>query len=374
MTKISDNLQLGDLQLKNRIIMSPLTRMRSTQPGDIPNSLNALYYAQRADDAGLIISEATQISPQGKGYPATPGIHSKEQIEGWKLVTKAVHEKGGYIFLQLWHVGRISHTSLQPNNQLPVAPSAISAKNSSTYTNQFKPVNIEVPRALLLEEINAIIEDFKTATKNALEAGFDGVEVHGANGYLIDQFLHDGSNQRNDIYGGNIENRSRFLLTILDEVIKIAGKDRVGVRLSPFGTFNDMHDSDPVALFSYVLEKISLRNIAFVDLIEPRASVAGGSEKIINDAPNISEIFRGKYSGKLISSGGYSPKTAIEAIENNKADAIAFGRYYISNPDLAFRIINGFELNKYERATFYGGNEKGYTDYPTYKVVEKHAI
>ncbi len=374
MTKISDNLQLGDLQLKNRIIMSPLTRMRSTQPGDIPNSLNALYYAQRADDAGLIISEATQISPQGKGYPATPGIHSKEQIEGWKLVTKAVHEKGGYIFLQLWHVGRISHTSLQPNNQLPVAPSAISAKNSSTYTNQFKPVNIEVPRALLLEEINAIIEDFKTATKNALEAGFDGVEVHGANGYLIDQFLHDGSNQRNDIYGGNIENRSRFLLTILDEVIKIAGKDRVGVRLSPFGTFNDMHDSDPVALFSYVLEKISLRNIAFVDLIEPRASVAGGSEKIINDAPNISEIFRGKYNGKLISSGGYSPKTAIEAIENNKADAIAFGRYYISNPDLAFRIINGFELNKYERATFYGGNEKGYTDYPTYKVVEKHAI
>jgi 2,4-dienoyl-CoA reductase-like NADH-dependent reductase (Old Yellow Enzyme family) len=222
MTSLFDKLTIGDITLENRVIMAPLTRMRSIQPGDIPQQLNALYYAQRAG-AGLIISEATQISPQGKGYPATPGIYSKEQVEGWKLVTKAVHEKGGKIFLQLWHVGRISHKSLQIDNNLPVAPSAIPAKNSGTYDSKWKPVAIETPHALEIVEIKAIMADYKKATENAVEAGFDGVELHGANGYLVDQFLQDGSNKREDIYGGSIENRARFLFEALDEVIKVIG-------------------------------------------------------------------------------------------------------------------------------------------------------
>lgn len=366
MTTLFDAYEFGNFKIKNRIIMAPLTRMRSLQPGDIPHQLNATYYAQRAS-AGLIISEATQISSQGKGYPATPGIYSKEQIVGWKLVTKAVHDAGGKIFLQLWHVGRISHKSLQINNQLPVAPSALAAKNSGTYDNNFKPVAIETPRALEISEIKAIINDYKQATTNAFEAGFDGVQVHGANGYLVDQFLQSGSNIRNDIYGQSIENRCRFLLEILDEVIAIAKPDRVGVRLSPYGTFNDMHDDDPIALFSHVLSEINKRKIAFVDLIEPRSSSAGGSDSANDKAPEVTDIFRKKYQGFMISSGGYNPTNAKKAIEDGKADAIAFGRHYIANPDLVLRIKNNYELNKYNRETFYGGNEKGYTDYPFYK-------
>ena len=365
MTTLFDKLTIGEITLENRVIMAPLTRMRSVQPGDIPQELNALYYAQRAT-AGLIITEASQISPQAKGYPATPGIYSKEQVEGWKLVTKAVHEKGGKIFLQLWHVGRISHKSLQIDNKLPVAPSAISAKNSGTYDTNWKPVAIETPHALEISEIKAIMEDYKKASQNALEAGFDGVELHGANGYLVDQFLQDGSNKREDIYGGSIENRSRFLFEALDEVIKVFGKGRVGIRLSPFGTFNDMQDSNPTELFSYILQEISKRKIAFIDLIEPRSSVAGGSDKVDSSAPNTAEIFRKKYDGVLISAGGYDPQSAKEAVENGEADAVAFGRHYIANPDLVERIKFGYDLNKYNRATFYGGAEKGYTDYPFY--------
>lgn len=362
MTTLFDTLKIGDLVLQNRIIMAPLTRMRSTQPGDIPNELNAKYYSQRAS-AGLIISEATQISPQGKGYPATPGIHSAEQIEGWKLVTKAVHEAKGKIFLQLWHVGRISHFSLQPNQALPVAPSAIAAKNSGTYTAQWKPTPILEPRALETKEIAGIVADFKKASENSKLAGFDGVEVHGANGYLLDQFLQDGSNKRSDIYGGTIENRARLLLEVVDESIKVWGNSRVGVRLSPYGTFNDMSDSDPVALFSYVLKELEERKIGYVHLIEPRSSSAGGSDSVANNAPNTSEIFRKKYSGILISAGGYNPELAKEAISKGSADAIAFGRHFISNPDLPNKIKEGTALTAYDRNTFYGGSEKGYTDY-----------
>ncbi|NBX52839.1 MAG: alkene reductase [Proteobacteria bacterium] len=361
-----DQVKIGDLTLNNRIIMAPLTRMRSRQPGDIPHQLNATYYSQRSS-AGLIISEATQISPQGKGYPATPGIYSDQQIEGWKLVTNAVRNAGGKIFLQLWHVGRISHKSLQIDNKLPVAPSAIPAKNSGTFDSNWQPVAIETPHALTIEEIKSIVKDYKIATQNAIKAGFDGVELHGANGYLVDQFLQDSSNHRQDIYGGTIENRSRFLFEVLDEIIKIIGKGRVGVRLSPFGTFNDMSDSDPIKLFSYILSELNNRNIAFVDLIEPRASSAGGSDNQISNAPSTSEIFRQKYDGFLISAGGYNAKNAPETIANDKADAIAFGRYFISNPDLVDRLKNGVELAKYDRTTFYGGAEKGYTDYPFYK-------
>ena len=361
MTTIFDSLKIGDLTLKNRFIMAPLTRMRSQQPGNIPHELNAKYYSQRAT-AGLIISEATQVSQTGQGYPATPGIYSANQVNGWKLVTNAVHEKEGKIFLQLWHVGRISHKSHQPNNELPIAPSAIKP-SGGTYSKDWKQVAFETPRALENSEIPTIIEEFKQGAKNAKEAGFDGVEVHGANGYLLDQFLQDGSNTRTDNYGGAIENRARLLLEVVDEAISVWSAGRVGVRLSPFGTFNDMKDSNPIALFTYVLEELEKRKIAYVHLIEPRATNAGGDDNINKEAANIAEIFRKSFKGVLISAGGYSAETAKEAVESGLSDAVAFGRLYISNPDLVRRVKEEKELNKYDRVTFYGGAEKGYTDY-----------
>jgi N-ethylmaleimide reductase len=363
MYKLFNPLMLGELNLPNRIIMAPLTRLRSKQPGNIPQQLNADYYVQRAT-AGLIISEATQVSQQGQGYPASPGIHSEEQVEGWKLVTDSVHKAGGRIFLQLWHVGRISHPSHQPNGAQPVAPSAIIAKNSGTFTADWQPTPILMPRALETEEIPHLIEDYILATENAKKAGFDGVEVHGANGYLLDQFLQDGSNHRTDQYGGSIENRVRLLLEVVDSAISIFGANKVGVRLSPYGTFNDMSDSDPVALFSYVLEKLNDRNIAYIHLIEPRATNAGSQDKINESAPNVAKIFRSKFKNAIISAGGYTPQTAEEAVTSGLVDAVAFGRLYISNPDLVERIRLNAELNNYDRKTFYGGGEKGYTDYP----------
>ena len=363
MTTLFDPIKIGDLTLPNRIIMAPLTRMRSQQPGNIPTALNAEYYAQRAS-AGLIISEATQITPQGQGYPATPGIHSAEQIAGWKLVTDAVHQKGGRIFLQLWHVGRISHSSLQPGGALPVAPSAIAAQNSGTFTADWKPTPILTPRALETSEIPGIVADFKQAAENTKAAGFDGVEVHGANGYLPDQFLQDGSNHRTDQYGGSIENRARFLLDIVDAVIGVWGHNRVGVRLSPYGTFSDMKDSNPIALFTHVLEQLSKRHIAFVDLIEPRSSNAGAKDGNNPDAIDAAKTFRKAFSGNLISAGGYDAKMAMDAVQGGHVDAVAFGRWFIANPDLVERIKIGAAFNPYDRKTFYGGGEKGYTDYP----------
>ncbi len=362
--QLFDELILGDITLKNRIIMAPLTRMRSKQPGNIPHALNAQYYAQRAS-AGLIISEATQISPQGQGYPATPGIHSQEQIEGWKLVTKAVHEKGGKIFLQLWHVGRVSHTSLQPGGAQPVGPSAIKPNNAGTFSADWKPVSLEAPRALETHELPGIVADYRSGAENAKQAGFDGVEVHGANGYLLDQFMHDGSNNRTDSYGGSIENRARLLLEVVDSVIQVWGKGRVGVRLSPYGTFSDMHDSNPEALFTYVIGELNKRNIAYVHLIEPRATSAGGSDSVAENMPSTSALFRKYFKGALITAGGYTPENAKEVLKDGLADAVAFGRAYIANPDLVERIRANATLNAYDRKTFYGGSEKGYTDYPT---------
>ena len=367
MTKLFDSLKIGDLSLSNRVIMAPLTRMRSTQPGNVPNALNAEYYAQRAS-AGLIISEATQISQQGQGYPATPGIYSEQQVEGWKLVTAAVHKAGGKIFAQLWHVGRISHPSLQPNGGQPVAPSALEAKNSGTYTAEWKPTPILTPRALETAEVAGIVEDYKKAAQNAKDAGFDGVEVHGANGYLLDQFLQDGSNKRTDVYGGSIQNRARFLLEAVDAAISVWGAGRVGVRLSPYGTFNDMHDSDPVALFSYVLAELDERNIAYAHIIEPRSSAAGGADVVAEDAPITANMFRSKFKGTLISAGGYNRDLALEAVSSGNADAVAFGRQFIANPDLPERLKQNTPLNPYDRNTFYGGAEKGYTDYPFLKA------
>lgn len=362
MSTLFDSLKLGDLTLKNRIIMAPLTRMRSSQPGNIPYALNAEYYAQRAS-AGLIISEATQISQQGQGYPGTPGIHTPQQVEGWKLVTEAVHQRSGNIFLQLWHVGRISHSSHQPQGALPVAPSAITP-TGKVFTADWKQAPYETPRVLETAEIPNIVADFKKGAENAKNAGFDGVEVHGANGYLLDQFLQDGSNKRTDNYGGSIENRARLLLEVVDAAVSVWGKERVGVRLSPYGTFNDMSDSDPVKLFTYVLEQLSVRGIAYVHMIEPRATGAGGSDAVMSNAPSTSQLFRRAFRGMFISAGGYAPDTAKRAVESGEADAVAFGRHYIANPDLPERIQNGAPLNKYNRATFYGGAEKGYTDYP----------
>lgn len=362
MTTLFDPLTLGDLTLPNRIVMAPLTRMRSKQPGNVPTPLMAEYYAQRAG-AGLIISEATQVLQAGQGYPSTPGIHSPEQVEGWKSVTEAVHKAGGRIFLQLWHVGRISHSSFQPNTTPPVAPSAI-APSGMTLTADWQQVPFETPHALDLEEIASLIEAYKMAAVNAKTAGFDGVEVHGANGYLLDQFLQDGSNKRTDNYGGSITNRARLLLEVTDAVIAIWGKGRVGVRLSPYGTFNDMSDSNPSALFSYVLEQLSQREIAYAHVIEPRSSSAGGNDNVSPDAPCTSHLFRKAFRGAFLSAGGYTPESAQQVVTEGNADAVAFGRYYISNPDLENRLKLSIPLTPYNRSTFYGGGKEGYTDYP----------
>jgi N-ethylmaleimide reductase len=274
-----------------------------------------------------------------------------------------VHKAGGRIFLQLWHVGRISHRSHQPNGELPVAPSAIKP-SGGTYSAQWQPVEFETPRALELNEIESLVADYRRAAENAKTAGFDGVEVHGANGYLLDQFLQDGSNQRADRYGGSIENRARLLLEVVDQAIAVWGASRVGVRLSPFGTFNDMRDSDPVALFTYVLKELSARKIAYVHLIEPRSSSAGSQDGNIADAPEAAKIFRKAFNGVLISAGGYARNDAMRAVEEGRVDAVAFGRLFISNPDLPKRLKHDSQLNAYDRSTFYGGGDKGYTDYP----------
>ncbi|MBC8049365.1 MAG: alkene reductase, partial [Chitinophagales bacterium] len=318
-------VSLGGLHLRHRVIMAPLTRCRSLPGTNAPHALNAEYYGQRASEGGLIIAEATQVVPEGLGYPGTPGIHSPEQVAGWKLVTDAVHAKGGKIVLQLWHVGRISHSSMQPGGKLPVAPSAIRAAGQH-FTAEWQPAEFETPRALELEEIPGIVAAYAKGAENAKAAGFDGVEVHGANGYLLDQFLQDGTNKRTDDYGGSLENRARLLLEVTDAVAKVWGADRVGVRLSPYGEFNDMHDSDPVALYSYVLQQLSARAIAYAHIIEPRVSNAGGTDDVNHDAPDAAKLFRAAFTGAIIGASGYNAETAEAVITEGKVEAVAFGR------------------------------------------------
>lgn len=347
-------VQLGRYTLPNRMVMAPLTRNRAGE-GNVATNLQVEYYSQRAS-AGLIVTEATQISPQGVGYPSTPGIHTPEQIRGWQAVTQAVHERGGHIFLQLWHVGRISHPSLQPQGELPVAPSEIAPTGqAATYTGMQPFVT---PRSLETEEIPGIVEQYRQAAQNALDAGFDGVELHGANGYLLDQFLRNGSNQRTDQYGGSIENRARLLLEVLDQVTAVWGGDRVGLRLSPSGSFNDMSDSDPESLFHYVGQALNAFNLAYLHVIEPRA------DENPDQAGIGARFFRSIYNGTLISAGGYTKALGNEALANGDADLIAFGRLFISNPDLPERFAQDAPLNSYDRNTFYGGDAHGYTDYP----------
>jgi N-ethylmaleimide reductase len=355
-------LQLGALCIPNRIIMAPLTRMRAGS-GNIPTALNAKYYAQRAT-AGLIIAEGTAVSPQGQGYPSAPGIYTNDQIEGWRFVTNAVHSKGGRVFLQIAHNGRNSHSSLLPEHSLPVAPSAI-PPNLPAFTNEFKQVSTETPRALHTDEIPAIVDSFVQAAVNAIAAGFDGVEVQAANSHLIDQFLQDGTNKRTDVYGGPAENRIRFLLEIVDKVSAAIGANRLAVRLSPFGQYGGIHDSNPLHLYGVAINALDEREIAYLHLIEGRGSEIGLTDGLHEDALNNAQLFRSNFRGPLISAAAYTPSSATRTVAEGDADAIAFGRMFLANPDLVERIRNELPINTYDRSTFYGGGEHGYTDYPT---------
>ncbi|MBW8309816.1 MAG: alkene reductase [Candidatus Paracaedibacteraceae bacterium] len=341
-------LTLGDLNLPNRVIMAPLTGCRASGKGRVPNQLMADYYAQRSS-AGLIISEATSVTPMGVGYPDTPGIWSKDQIEGWKLTTKAVHDQGGRIFLQLWHVGRISHP-LYLNNERPVAPSAIAAEGHISLVRPKTPYVI--PRALKVEEIPGIIEAYRQAAINAQKAGFDGVEIHGANGYLLDQFLQDNANHRQDDYGGPIENRARLMLEVTEAVISVWGAGRVGMHLAPRGDSHSMGDSNNLATFSYLAEQLSERNLAFICTREHL-----GDDRI---GTKLKASFKGTY----IVNEGITPAVGESILKKGEADAVAFGRSFIANPDLPKRIELNAALNEPNPATFYSSGAEGYTDYP----------
>jgi N-ethylmaleimide reductase len=354
---------MGALDLKHRVVMAPLTRLRSSQPGDVPNALNASYYGQRASEGGLLITEATDISAQAHGYPGAPGIYSPEQIAGWRLVTDAVHAKGGKIVVQLWHTGRVSHSSMQPGGALPVAPSAIAAVGNHMDANG-GTVPFETPRALREDEIPGIIEQFRQAALNAREAGFDGVEVHGANGYLLDQFLQDGTNHRTDAYGGSIENRARLLLEVVDAVAAAWSADRVGVRLSPWGRANGTSDGNPAEHFAYAATELGKRGLAYLHVIEPRADQHSDTNALDPNAPDAASRFRSLFGGKLIVAGGFVRETAEKVVARGDADAVAFGRLFIANPDLPDRLRLNASLNRYDRPSFYGGTERGYTDYP----------
>jgi N-ethylmaleimide reductase len=355
-------VRVGTLSLNSRIVMAPLTRSRAG-PGNVPTLLNALYYAQRAS-ASLIISEATQVAPEGQGYISTPGIHSSEQVEGWKCVTKAVHVANGHVMLQLWHVGRISHPSFQPRGALPLAPSAIQPKAQAFTANGFEP--IPTPRALATDEIPRIIEQYANAARNAIAAGFDGVEIHGANGYLIDQFLQDQTNQRTDEYGGSVENRSRFLMEIVDRVSAAVGAERVGVRISPQNRMNDIADSAPQSLFDYVAERLSEKKLAYLHVIEGDTS---GAAVPAFDYVKLKRLF----GGIVIANNGFNKDRANKALAEGQADLIAFGNPFIANPDLTVRLLLDAQLTPVNKETLYGGADQGYTDYGVLRLVAPHA-
>jgi N-ethylmaleimide reductase len=348
-------VQVGPYTLTNRIVMAPLTRNRAGE-GNVPQPLNVEYYAQRAT-AGLIITEATQVSPQGVGYPATPGIHSAAQIEGWRRVTDAVHARGGKIFLQLWHVGRISHPLLQPDGALPVAPSAVRPEGQAfTYEG---PKDFVTPRALDISEIPGIIEQYRSGAQNALAAGFDGVEIHGANGYLPDQFLRDGSNQRTDAYGGPIENRARLMLEVTEAVCAVWGAERVGIRLSPLQPFNDMRDANPEATFSYIVEQLNRFGLGYLHVTEAGKDTPGAA----GPAFDLHKL-RGIWKGVYMTNAGYDLARANAALAAGETDLVAFGVLFLANPDLPLRFARNAPLNAPDPATFYGGGAGGYTDYP----------
>jgi N-ethylmaleimide reductase len=354
-SKLFEPYKLGPLTLPNRLVMAPLTRNRAAA-GFVPGPHAAEYYSQRAS-AGLLITEASQVSQQGQGYQDTPGIYSKEQVAGWRKVTERVHARGGRIFIQLWHVGRISHISLQPNGGAPVGPSAIRAKGKTFVGGTF--TDISEPRALALEEIPGIIEDFRRGAANALEAGFDGVEIHGANGYLLDQFAKDGANKRSDAYGGFIENRARLMLEVAKVVASEAGTERTGIRISPVTPSNDISDSDPQPLFDHIVDGLNALKLVYLHVVE---GATGGPRDI---APFDYGSLRKRFKGAYIANNGYDVELANKVLNANEADLIAFGKLYIANPDLAERLKRGAPLNAPDKATFYGGSARGYTDYPS---------
>lgn len=353
----------GSLRLSNRIVMAPLTRNRA--PGAVPTPLMATYYAQRAS-AGLLITEATAISHQGQGYADVPGLYAPEQIDGWKRVTQAVHDAGGKIVVQLWHVGRVSHTELQPDGGAPVAPSAIRAKTKTVLIKDGVPTFVETsePRALTLAELPGIVDDYRRAALAAIEAGFDGVEIHAANGYLLDQFLKTGSNQRTDAYGGSIENRARLLLEVTQAVVSAVGGERTGIRLSPVTPANDALDADPQPLFELVMRQLAGMGLAYVHFIEG----ATGGPREIDDRPfdyaDLQKTYRTAGGrGAWMVNNGYDLTLAEKSL-NEGADLVAFGKLFIANPDLVERLKKRGPFNEPDRNTFYGGGEKGYTDYP----------
>jgi N-ethylmaleimide reductase len=360
-TKLFEPYKLGPITLPNRLVMAPLTRNRAVPPGMVPSPLAVDYYGQRAS-AGLLVTEATQISQQGQGYQDTPGIYSKEQVEGWKKVTDRVHERGGHIFVQLWHVGRISHTSLQPDGGNPVAPSAIRAKTKTFVNGTF--ADVSEPRALELSEIPGIIDDYKRGTANAIAAGFDGVEIHGANGYLLDQFARDSTNRRTDAYGGSIENRAKLMLEVSKVVTAEIGPERTGIRISPVTPANDTSDSHPQPLFDYIVDGLEALKLVYIHVIE---GATGGPRDV---APFDYASLRKRFTRAYIANNGYDFELATKQLAANAADLIAFGKPFISNPDLVERLKKGAPLNEWDKATFYGGGAKGYTDYPTLQAKE----
>ncbi|MFL7960857.1 MULTISPECIES: alkene reductase [unclassified Pseudomonas] len=361
-------IALGPYTLPHRVAMAPLTRSRAGQPGDVPTAMNAEYYRQRAS-AALIITEATQISRQGQGYAWTPGIYNAEQVQAWRAVSAQVHESGGLIFMQLWHVGRVSHPSFQPDNARPVAPSALPVPGKTFIVDADGNgvwSDVPVPRALQAPEITDIIDDYRRAARNALDAGMDGVEIHAGNGYLLDQFINSNSNQREDAYGGSLENRARLLLEVVAAVVDEVGAERVGVRLTPMGRFMGMGDETPQATFGYIVRSLNQWTLAYLHLVEPAVV---GTVKDEHFDPRWDEIIgqlRAAWNGVLMIAGGYDPETAEQALIDGRADIIAFGRAFLANPDLPRRIRDGLPLNTPDPSTFFGGDQRGYVDYPTH--------
>jgi N-ethylmaleimide reductase len=367
-SKLFTPISIGTLKLTHRVVMAPLTRSRADLPGDVPNGLMVEYYTQRASAGGLIVGEATTISPSARGWLGAPGLYSDKQVEGWKKITTAIHRKKGFIFAQLWHTGRASHISVTGGPQ-PVSASvnpdywSDPDKLTSTPGGWVQP---SPHRALEISEIPGIVDDYRKAAERAKQAGFDGVELHAANGYLIDQFLQNGCNKRTDVYGGSIENRARLLLEVVDVLTSVWGSDRVGVRIGPDGRWNGMSDSDAKSLFTYVAKHLNRFSLAYLHIIEPR--VKGNVVVAEDQGPIAAEYLRTIFTGKIVAAGGFEPDTAEAVVTNGDAELVAFGRYFVSNPDLPTRIKQGLPLSEYDRNTFYTFDARGYIDYPPYNA------
>jgi N-ethylmaleimide reductase len=368
---MSDNIelftpmQLGDIVLSHRIVMAPMTRIRANTVTSSASQIMAIYYSQRATSGGLIITEASHINPQVQPIHISPGIYNETQIQDWQHVVDEVHKKEGKIFLQLWHVGRVSHSSFQPNNSVPVAPSAMPLRGE-VVTKTGQRALYEQPKELTLEEIKNLLDDYKTAAANAKKAGFDGVEIHAANGWLLEQFLQKKTNTRTDIYGGSVENRCRFVLQVVDIVCQVYPSQRVGIRLSPFGRINDSGEDDPISLYTYLIQQLDSKNLSYLHLVEPRSSGAAYKDVDHQDVPGVGKLFRNTWNNTLIVAGNFGRDSAIEVVNQQHADAVAFGRLFVSNPDLVNRLKENLPLSPYNRSTFYQGNEQGYIDYPEF--------